>query len=112
MVQAQIHCSDEGRASLPSILSAKSQRAILMFANQVVCRTSDNFGLSDVPLTFPAVFFAGESADSSPVGLWSEKLGQSRWSLPEHTIRLSWRCPFWSPPLHPTPPSIWAGAWW
>jgi hypothetical protein len=44
---------------------------------------------SDAPITLPTAF-AGESA---PVGLWSE-LGRSRWSLPEHTIRISSLCPF------------------
>jgi hypothetical protein len=42
-----------------------------MSANQVICGTS---AFTDAPLTLPAVF-AGESADSSPVGLWSENWG-------------------------------------
>ena len=37
-------------------------------------------------------------------------MGPSQWSLPEHTIRISSRCPFWSPPLRLTPPSISADA--
>src|SRR5216684_771279 len=50
---------------------------------------------SDAPITLSAAF-PGETADSSPVSLWSE-LERSRWSLPEHTIRISSLCLFWSP---------------
>ena len=63
-----------------------------MFANQIIWGTSANIGLSHAPITLSAAF-AGESADSSPVSLWSE-LGRSRWSLPEHTIRILSLCPF------------------
>src|ERR1700722_6427348 len=62
----------------------------------------------DRPLTLPPVFAGGGF-----VARWSlvRKLGQSRWSLPEHMIHISWRCLFWSPSLHLTPPSISAAAW-
>src|SRR4051794_30743911 len=39
------------------------------------------------------------------------KLGRSRWSLWEHTIRISSLCLFWSPPSRLTPPSTLAGTW-
>ncbi len=78
-----------------------------MFANQIIWGTS---AFSDAPLELSVAAFAGESADSSPVGLWSE-LGRSRWSLPEHTIRISSLCPFWSPASRPTPLSISVGTW-
>jgi hypothetical protein len=80
---------EQGAHHSPSILSTKRQRSILMFANQ---SSGERRLLVTPPITLPAAF-AGESADLSPVGLWSE-LGRSRWSLPEHTIRISSLCPF------------------
>jgi hypothetical protein len=61
---------EQGAHHSRSILSTKRQRSILMFANQVIWGTSANIGLCDSPITLP-VAFAGESADLSPVGLWS-----------------------------------------
>src|SRR3546814_2200361 len=39
------------------------------------------------------------------------KWGRSRWSLPEHTIRISLPCPSWSLASRLTRPWISAGAW-
>jgi hypothetical protein len=49
-----------------------------MFANHSSGERQPTSAFGDATITLPAEF-AGESADSSPVGLWSE-LGLSRWS--------------------------------
>src|SRR6266481_1151586 len=93
----------------PSVLSTERRRSILIFANQSSGEGRPTSAFSDAPIMLSAAF-PGESADSSPISLWSE-LGRSRWSLPEHTIRISSLCLFWSPASRLTQPSHSVPTW-
>src|SRR5258707_1443420 len=108
--QGPASADPSGRASLPVHLVSKEPKGHLDVRKPSHLQNVGQHRPVVTPRSRSPCIFAGVSADSSPVGLWSEKLGQSRWSLPEHTIRISLRFPFWSPPLHLTPPSISAGA--